>query len=67
LQQTPGERAQVLDALCGNDHDVRREVESLLSSFDTVGGFMAQPVVGEAAEAEAIQQNVLTNGQYLGH
>src|SRR5690349_3626920 len=67
LRRAPGERLELLDKLCGNDHDLRREVESLLSSFDTVGGFMAQPIVGEAAEAGRIQQNLLTNGQYLGH
>jgi len=67
LPHAPDERAHLLDELCGSDHDLRRKVESLLSSFDAAGGFMAHPAVAGPPEAGGIRQTLLTNGQYLGH
>jgi serine/threonine protein kinase/Tol biopolymer transport system component/tetratricopeptide (TPR) repeat protein len=40
-----GERGAFLDQKCGNDEEIRREVASLLESFDESGQFLEQPVV----------------------
>jgi len=47
---TPDERVHFLDEVCADDADTRREVESLLSSFDDAESFMENPAVGEVAE-----------------
>ena len=67
LRHKPDERAQFLNEACANDPVMRREVESLLSSFDDADRFMEKPVVGEMAEAVTIKKAVLTKGQYLRH
>ena len=67
LRHKPEDRAAFLDEVCAADEAVRREVESLLSSFDHAEGFMAKPVVGELAEAPTIKRNVLAKGHRLGH
>ena len=47
LKLAPGERLRFLDEVCADDTDTRREVESLLNSFDQAESFMpvsvAQP------------------------
>lgn len=40
------ERAARLEALCGSDREVRREVESLLASADSARGFLDTPAAG---------------------
>jgi serine/threonine protein kinase/Flp pilus assembly protein TadD len=67
LWRTQEERAEFLDEICANDETVRREVESLLSSFDHAENFMNQPVVGEILEAVTIKRNVFAEGHRLGH
>ncbi len=61
------ERADFLDEICANDETVRREVESLLSSFDHAENFMNKPVVAEITEAVTIKRNVFAAGHRLGH
>jgi serine/threonine protein kinase len=39
----PPERATLLDETCGNDHNLRAEIESLLESHDQTDGFIEQP------------------------
>ncbi len=39
LLQKPEERQNFLDDVCGDDKNLRREVESLLSSLDGAGEF----------------------------
>lgn len=67
LRHKPEERSEFLDEVCADNETVRREVESLLSSFDHAEGFMDEPVVGELAEAVTIKRNVFATGQCLGH
>jgi len=43
------EREKFLTRSCGEDHDLRREVEKLLASMDSSESFMEQPAVHEAA------------------
>src|ERR1700681_3330461 len=50
LKLPPGERMGYLVDACDGDDDLRREVESLLDSFDDAQTFMEQPAVGEVAD-----------------
>ena len=47
--QPPGARAALLAEACGDDLEMRREVESLLASHDAAGGFLSGPALGPAA------------------
>jgi serine/threonine protein kinase/formylglycine-generating enzyme required for sulfatase activity len=63
IQRSPEDRPAYLSQACGGDGSIRREVESLLSSFDSAGGFMAAPVFEGVTEEFA----TLAEGQKLGH
>jgi serine/threonine protein kinase/tetratricopeptide (TPR) repeat protein len=41
--RTPAERAAYLDAVCGQDHQLRADVEELLEHDDAAGSFLNQP------------------------
>ena len=43
IKIAPGERLRFLDEVCADDADTRREVESLLVSFDDAESFMETP------------------------
>jgi serine/threonine protein kinase len=45
---TPAERAAYLDEACGDNADLRREVERLLAAHPKVGGFLEQPAAPPA-------------------
>jgi hypothetical protein len=49
----PRERADYLDAACGDDSDLRRRVERLLAAHPQVGSFLEQPARAEAGPHEA--------------
>ena len=66
LQYNSEERAEFLNRACA-DEEVRREVKSLLSSFDHSDRFMEKPLVGELAEALTTQKTSLPKGQFLAH
>ncbi len=66
LRQKPEARRQFLNAVCADDDATRREVESLLSSFDEAESFMENPAVGEVAELFVAENSQLTNGQNFG-
>jgi serine/threonine protein kinase len=57
------DRRSYLDDACGTDETLRREVESLLSSFERADGFMEAPVY----EAVTEEIHALVVGQVLGH
>ncbi|MDQ3748089.1 MAG: serine/threonine-protein kinase [Acidobacteriota bacterium] len=65
LRQKPEARRQFLNEVCADDA-TRREVESLLSSFDEAESFMENPAVGEVAELLVAENCQLTNGQNFG-
>jgi serine/threonine protein kinase len=67
LRQTPAERPQFLDRVCSDDNVLRREVESLLSSFDSAKNFMETPAVAEVADKVLMESRKFSKGQSLGH
>ena len=64
LRKVPSERGGFLDQMCGDNEELRGEVESLLSSYRDAGSFMESPAVGSVAETENYQ---LTKGQKFEH
>ncbi|MGI8468004.1 MAG: serine/threonine-protein kinase, partial [Pyrinomonadaceae bacterium] len=67
LQCAPEQREQFLDESCKGDDQLRREVESLLSSSESAGSFMQNAAVGEVAEAFADGRKKLRVSQILSH
>jgi Serine/threonine protein kinase len=63
IHREPHERAAFLKSACGDNESIRREVESLLSSFERADDFMEAPAL--AAVTEEIPE--LGRGQILGH
>jgi eukaryotic-like serine/threonine-protein kinase len=49
LEQRPEERDAFLRRSCGTDQELEREVRSLLSSHEQVGGFLENPAIEAAA------------------
>jgi serine/threonine-protein kinase len=67
LRRSPEERAEFLAAVCPDDDSVRREVESLLCSFDRAEGFMKRPIVGEIGKAATAKKHTLPVGHLINH
>lgn len=67
LRQTAGERAAFLDGACGNDAQLRAEVEQLLNADDSAGSFINTSAVKVAAgmiaadRAAAMQAKTVAN------
>jgi serine/threonine protein kinase len=54
LEQPPAERAAYLDAACGEDANVRAEVQSLLDAHDRHGAFLETPVISQPVDLDEI-------------
>src|SRR3989442_566874 len=67
LKREPAERVAFLDGACAGDESLRREVESLLKSYEQAGSFMDAPAVEAAAESLLGEQVKLSPGQRMGH
>lgn len=67
IRRKPEQRAAFLDKACEGDDSVRREVESLLSSFGRADGFMETPAIDVAGKALTITRKLFTEGQAVGH
>ena len=73
LAQPSAQRAAFLAGVCDGDEVLRREVESLLSSYDHAGSFMQAPAVEAAAESlvglarSPADGLSLTAGQTINH
>ena len=73
LAQPSAQRAAFLAGMCDGDEVLRREVESLLSSYDHAGSFMQAPAVEAAAESlvglarSPADGLSLTAGQTINH
>ncbi|MEJ7701210.1 MAG: hypothetical protein WKF71_16410 [Pyrinomonadaceae bacterium] len=67
LEHTPDERPRFLDKVCANDQEVRREVESLLSSLDSAEHFMETPAVAKVADVIEAETKKLETGKCFGH
>jgi len=67
LRRTADERERFVAENCGGDDDLRREVQSLLSSFDDASSFMQKPAVGEVAEVVVGLNQPRAAGRRFGH
>jgi serine/threonine protein kinase len=67
LQRAPLERERFLVENCGGDEELRREVQSLLSSFDGANSFLQKPAVGEIADVIKSIDKKLEGGKRFGH
>jgi serine/threonine protein kinase/Tol biopolymer transport system component len=66
VRKEAGERDEFLDRACSHDEALRKEVESLLGSFDSASNFLESPAyVGNSKSAD--KEPCLTAGQTLGH
>ncbi|HXR35826.1 MAG TPA: serine/threonine-protein kinase, partial [Candidatus Binataceae bacterium] len=63
LERDPPARAAFLDGACGNDNELRREVESLLAEAPTGQGLLDQPAAALLAESATV---ALKAGTLLG-
>lgn len=67
LEKSGEERVEYLNSACGDDEDLRSEVESLLRSFDVAGSFMEAPAVEFAATSFVNDTAQLQTGQQIKH
>ncbi len=61
LGLSPEERLRYLDQVCADDPDMRREIESLLSSLNTAESFMETPAGGEFAKVAQVPPDKFDN------
>ncbi len=57
----PKKREKFLDNACGNDLDLRREVERLIDSLDNAESFMEQPAAAEVASMFEDKKTLMAN------
>ncbi len=68
LKFAPNRRKPFLDESCGNDDELRREVENLLASFEDAESFLEKPAVKEVASVIIkAETNNLEAGKCFGH
>jgi serine/threonine protein kinase/tetratricopeptide (TPR) repeat protein len=67
LALDPGERTGFLTRACGNDFDLRREVESLLAAKSEAGDFLSAGAMKDAAKMLADEKPLTLVGKTLGH
>ncbi len=66
LRHKAEDRPAFLDEVCTNNETVRREVESLLSSYED-DSFLEYPLVGKVADAVLEERTALAGGAWLSH
>ena len=66
IKFAPDKRLRFLDEVCADDADTRREIESLLASYDDAESFLDSPAVGEVADI-IYQADTLERGKCFGH
>lgn len=67
LERDSSQRAVFLDEACDGDVALRREVESLIESYEKEKSFMSLPVMAAAAQSLLIEQAESLVGQMVGH
>jgi len=68
LELKPGARSEFLDKNCGEDQELRKEVESLLDSAEKPMDFLQKPVLDAAQEMIADERReMISPGTELGH
>jgi serine/threonine protein kinase/Tol biopolymer transport system component len=65
LEQAPDQRAAFLDRECGGDVELRREVESLISTHEQTGSFIDSPAFEAAASLLTNTQSMPLAGQQI--
>ena len=63
----PEERSGFLASACGDDDQLREEVESLILSHEKEGSFIDSPAYEAAADLLVGEETELQPGQVLGH
>jgi len=66
LQRTPVERSAFLDEVCGSDHILQKQIESLLAHEGEAEDFIEKPALAMAAQSLMGHQTGLREGQTLG-
>ena len=67
LDLTAGQRIAFLDQACAGDKDLRREVESLISSYEHAGSFIEHPAIEVDARILATPSVNSLTGQSIGN
>ena len=67
LERDSSRRAAFLDEVCDGDVALRREVESLIESYEKENGFLSTPVIAAAASSLLNEQAESLLGQMVGH
>jgi len=67
LEVEPDKRTAFLAQACGDDQNLRHEVESLLVAKSEAGGFLAAGAMRDAARMLAEEKRMLLAGSRLGH
>lgn len=67
VELSPDERKSFLNQSCGNDVELRREVESLLESSEEAKSFMESPAVAEMADVIEGKSKKLEAGKSFAH
>jgi eukaryotic-like serine/threonine-protein kinase len=66
-RQTAGERAAFLDGACGNDAELRAEVEQLLKAEESAGSFINTSAIKVAAPMIAAERATEMANKTIGH
>jgi eukaryotic-like serine/threonine-protein kinase len=67
LGLSPDERTTFLARACGNDFDLRQEVESLLEAKSEAGDFLSAGAMKDAAKMLADEKPLMLVGKTMGH
>ena len=67
LDQEAADRSKFISSACGDDSELRREVESLLKAHEQAGSFIAEPALRSAAKLLAKDQKRSLIGATLAH
>src|ERR1043166_4891398 len=67
LEREPAERNAFVAEACGDDDQLRREVESLIASHEQADNFIEQPVFDAVARLLTTDRPELLAGRHIGH
>ena len=66
LEKTPSSRADFLAGACGDDRELRSEVETLLTAHDQAGSFLESAAKAKHADVADAEGNRLGAGARIG-